>query len=199
MTRYEVIQHIINMNKYESYLEIGVEGSECFDKIKCTKKVGVDPAGATFTMTSDQFFAQNKDKFDVIFIDGLHTFEQAQKDLTNSIHALSKYGTIVMHDCLPATEREQSSTVLYGEPWTGPVWKVFAWARQNILDASMFTVNTDHGMGVIHSNGNIRLDNHDHLYTDLPYSWTTFVAQKQELLNIISVDEFLKRDINYAC
>ena len=38
-------------------------------------------------MTSDTFFKNNKDKFDVIFLDGLHTYEQTIKDINNAIKA----------------------------------------------------------------------------------------------------------------
>ena len=32
-------------------------------------------------MTSDEFFIQNKNTFDLIFIDGLHIYEQVIKDI----------------------------------------------------------------------------------------------------------------------
>ena len=43
-------------------------------------------------MTSDDFFLSNKDKFDVIFIDGLHIYEQVRKDVVNSINAINDGG-----------------------------------------------------------------------------------------------------------
>ena len=50
-------------------------------------------------MTSDKFFKDNE-KFDIIFIDGLHTFEQTIKDIDNSIKFLRDKGVILIHDCL---------------------------------------------------------------------------------------------------
>ena len=36
-------------------------------------------------ITSDDFFKQNKKKYDCIFIDGLHTYKQVKNDILNSI------------------------------------------------------------------------------------------------------------------
>ena len=105
MTRYELINVLIARRGYESYLEIGVDMGECVNKVRCEKKVGVDPylgsgrsdsvpdnwkeaidaeyrkGPATHVMTSDLFFEQNKDTFDIIFSDGLHEADQTRKEL----------------------------------------------------------------------------------------------------------------------
>ena len=78
--RYDIIKKIIEKKKYSSYLEIGCFEDETFNKINIDKKVGVDPnSGGNVRLTSDNFFKINKDTFDIIFIDGLHTFEQVKK------------------------------------------------------------------------------------------------------------------------
>jgi len=83
ITRTQVINLIINRFGYIRYLEIRVRNPKNnFNKINCRYKVGVDPVGEpTFKGTSDVFFKQNKDIFDIIFIDGLHLEEQADKDI----------------------------------------------------------------------------------------------------------------------
>ena len=77
------------------YLEIGVSNNDVFNSIplQLENKFGVDPnKGGNFRMTSDQFFQRNPDlKFDVIFIDGLHEYEQCQKDCINSINQLNQW------------------------------------------------------------------------------------------------------------
>ena len=101
-SRIEVIQNVINTRKYKSYLEIGCDRNENFSKIIVDHKVGVDPErGGTFRMTSDEFFKKNKDAFDLIFLDGLHTYEQTIRDIDNSLRAINKHGVILIHDCLP--------------------------------------------------------------------------------------------------
>ena len=55
----------------------------------------------TFLGTSDEFFNQNNEKFDVIFIDGLHHYDQCQADAINSLKCLNKNGFIFFHDFIP--------------------------------------------------------------------------------------------------
>lgn len=51
-----------------------------------------------YTEGSDKFFKQNINKFDLIFIDGDHSYKQSKKDLENSLKYLSDGGMIIMHD-----------------------------------------------------------------------------------------------------
>ena len=101
-TRYNVIQDTIFRKKYKSYLEIGCFDDELFSKIEIESKVGVDPEkGGTIRDTSDNFFKFNKTKFDIIFIDGLHHYDQVKKDIDNSLLFLNENGVIFLHDCMP--------------------------------------------------------------------------------------------------
>ena len=71
--RIEIINHLIKKTDGINYLEIGCDKNVVFSQINCINKVGVDPnSGGTIRDTSDNFFKTNKQKFDVIFIDGLH-------------------------------------------------------------------------------------------------------------------------------
>ena len=64
-TRYDLINAFIKARKYKSFLEIGTADGANFRAVECEKKVNVDPnAEATFRMTSDDFFRQNRDRFD---------------------------------------------------------------------------------------------------------------------------------------
>ena len=72
ITHVDIINHLIKAYNYKSYLEIGVQGKVCWDKIVCAEKVGVEPVGEMFddrikSMNSDQFFDQNGQNFDLIF------------------------------------------------------------------------------------------------------------------------------------
>lgn len=49
-------------------------------------------------MSSDKFFKINKIFFDVVFIDGLHKYEQCQRDCMNSMKFLNQGGIIIFHD-----------------------------------------------------------------------------------------------------
>ena len=66
-SRIEVIQNIINKQKYQNYLEIGCDNDENFSKVIIDNKIGVDPLkGGTLRMTSDDFFKENK-KYLILF------------------------------------------------------------------------------------------------------------------------------------
>ncbi|MFA3920274.1 hypothetical protein [Ruegeria hyattellae] len=84
-SRISLVNHLVSLYGYEDYLEIGVRRkADMHDKIIAPNRVSVDPAEdaeADFNMTSDDFFAQNKREFDIVFIDGLHTGEQVYLDI----------------------------------------------------------------------------------------------------------------------
>ena len=146
--RFKIIQNIIEFKKYKSYLEIGCDRNQNFSNINIDKKVGVDPVeGGTHKMTSDEFFSNNNDKFDIIFIDGLHQYEQVIKDVKNSLNCLTKNGIILLHDCLPRTLWNQVYPRINSD-WSGDVWKAIVECRtyENI---DTYTCIADRGIGVI--------------------------------------------------
>jgi hypothetical protein len=155
-SRAEIVQKIIELKKYKKYLEIGCFKNELFDKISCEKKVGVDPiSGGNIRETSDNFFKKNLEKFDCIFIDGLHTYEQVKKDIYNSIKYLNHGGIILLHDCLPSNVYDQSVPRCQYK-WNGDVWKALVEIRTKpYLDS--YTCFADQGIGIIikRSNRNI--------------------------------------------
>jgi len=48
--------------------------------------------------TSDEFFLQNKINFDIVYIDGLHTFDACTKDMLNSFRVLNLNGYLLIDD-----------------------------------------------------------------------------------------------------
>ena len=154
----EIIQKIINQNNFKKYLEIGCDQDENFSKIKVENKVGVDPLrGGTIRSTSDEFFKSNNDKFDIIFLDGLHTYNQTIKDINNSLEHLNSNGIIIIHDCLPKKIWNQIVPRMYGH-WNGDVWKAIVESR-TLSDIDTYTCVADHGLGVIFKRKNRNLLN----------------------------------------
>ena len=49
-------------------------------------------------MTSDNFFTQNNEKFDFVYVDGDHSKEQVLKDLQNSWSVLNNNGFLLVDD-----------------------------------------------------------------------------------------------------
>ena len=133
------------------YLEIGVDKNQVFNSIPLSvnDKFGVDPiSGGNMRMTSDDFFKEFKHlKFDVIFIDGLHEYEQCKKDCINSLNQLNDGGIIFFHDFLPRSEFEEK-VPRQQISWTGDVWKV-AVELNNCDNAEFKIINIDNGIGIL--------------------------------------------------
>lgn len=146
--RWDLIQHIIDKYSFKNYLEIGCDKDQSFSKINIKNKVGVDPiSGGTIRDTSDNFFKFNKDKFDIIFIDGLHHHEQVSRDIKNSLNILNQNGFILIHDCLPRSIAHQA-VPRYRGSWNGDVWKSIVEMRTlDYIDT--YTCQIDFGVGVI--------------------------------------------------
>ena len=152
ISRLDLIKRAITKNNYQSYLEIGCDDDKIFNSINI-KKIGVDPfSGGNFRGTSDEFFSQNKNKFDCIFIDGLHIYEQVKKDILNSIDCLNENGIIILHDCLPQTISAQA-VPRYRYLWNGDVWKAVVEAR-TWHHVNTVTVLIDQGVSIIKKNKN---------------------------------------------
>ncbi len=190
MNRTEIIQHCIDTIQASSYLEIGIDTGKFFNAINCESKTSVDPAKGryqhaepTHKMTSDEFFAQNKQQFDVIFIDGMHEADYVERDINNSIACLNDNGYIVCHDMCPETKEAQivprNTTV-----WNGDCWKAWVRIRCSNPELRMVVVNTDHGCGVIQKGTQQLLDTKG---MDLTYE--NFDSNRVEWLNLIDVDQ----------
>lgn len=188
MKRWDIVNHLIKENNYKKYLEIGTARGTCFKKINCKYKVGVDPKGIVgLKMTSNQFFKKNKEKFDIVFIDGLHIYKQVIKDIHNSLKCLKKNGIIVLHDCNPPTWKHQAVPRIQ-KSWNGTVWKAIVRLRCKNLKLFMCVIDTDWGCGII-KRGNQNTYSEAELKECL--TWDYFTKHKKELLNLISISDFL--------
>lgn len=174
MERFTVIQEIIDKKNAQTYLEIGVWGGICFNLIKCPIKIAVDPKilieernpdNYYFEMTSNKFFRKKrnflkKNLLDVVFIDGLHTYRQALKDVKNSLKYLNEGGVIVIHDCNPPSQSaaipvkslndlKKLKLPKNGNIWCGDVWKTIVHLRSKRKELIVFVLNCDFGIGIV--------------------------------------------------
>jgi len=188
--RLEIVQNILNLKKYRSYLEIGTFKNDLFNHVKCNVKVGVDPvSGGNIRKTSDAFFSENNQKFDLIFIDGLHHYEQVKRDIFNSLKFLNSKGIILLHDCLPrnyyyqAVPRSQIN-------WNGDTWKAFLEIRnQTMYDT--YCCNADEGIGVI-----LKRDNLNPLNMNIEsfqnFNFNKFATNYKKYLNLVEYESLIK-------
>ena len=141
-------------------------------------------------MTSDEFFMKNSHlKFDVIFIDGLHEYEQCQRDCLNSMKFLNDGGIILFHDFLPRSFFEESLQSKHSS-WTGDVWKV-AVELNNSKNVEFKIVNIDHGIGILKLKKNFQYKKIDNLKNQnfgdyLSYKKTLPIITSEEGLEFIS-------------
>ncbi len=188
--RLEIVQNILNLKKYKSYLEIGTFKNDLFNHVQCNVKVGVDPvSGGNIRKTSDAFFFENNQKFDLIFIDGLHHYKQVKRDIFNSLKFLNNKGIILLHDCLPrnyyyqAVPRSQIN-------WNGDTWKAFLEIRnQKIYDT--YCCNADEGIGVI-----LKRDNLNPLNMSIEsfhnFNFNKFATNYEKYLNLVEYENLMK-------
>jgi hypothetical protein len=187
MNRTDIIQSLINNINAKSYLEIGISEGYNWREIKCEHKVSVDPeplSKADCVITSDEFFKKNKETFDVIFVDGLHHADQVYRDIVNSIDILNEGGYIVCHDMNPLKEEHQVIPFT-GGTWNGDCWKAFVNLRATRKDLEMYTVNTDHGCGIIKKGKQKTLN-----IPDGELQYKDFDKNRVEWLNLISTQKF---------
>jgi hypothetical protein len=172
----QVLQEILSLYKKPRYLEIGVSEGETFHALKAKKKVAVDPRfkfdldkaahanpeAAYHQVTSDAYFVQldEDELFDVIYIDGLHTFDQTLRDFTSALAHLDTGGIIVIDDVRPnshfAAMRDlatlmtlRSRGVAPGGAWMGDVYRLVFFIETFFPAYSYRTIRNNHGQLVV--------------------------------------------------
>ena len=148
-SRSNLINYLIGLYGYKSYLEIGVEHGRTFEAVKFANRFAVDPnplfslffrfpSIRVFSCTSDEFFRIVGDSFffDLVFLDGLHTAEQTFEDLRNVSKLLTKDSIVIIDDTVPsdkwsaipnqelAIRSRQSNSSSTSGAWQGDVYRV---------------------------------------------------------------------------
>jgi hypothetical protein len=136
-------------------------------------------------VTSDEWFKDLQEKYDIIFIDGLHTREQCLADILNSLKHLNDNGCILVHDCLP-TQEYQTTHEDNGREWTGDVWKSIV-DIQSKNDVEVCTIDTDWGIGFItkkeSDKPNIEIE-------QIELDWSAYQSMRNGLLNIKTIEQW---------
>ena len=185
--RWDLIEYLIKKYNYTNYLEIGCDRDQLFSKVKIQNKIGVDPFnGGNVRKTSDKFFLENNEKFDIVFIDGLHIYSQVKKDILNSIQCLKPNGIVLVHDCMPDSVGKQA-VPRYKMQWNGDVWKAIVDLRQK-NNLEIYTCEIDQGIGIITNKKNSSV-----LKLDVPINkikFKDYYYNYKKYMRVISINEF---------
>jgi hypothetical protein len=173
------------------FLEIGALTGTCGHLVDADRKVGVDleiwdthyvrrKYHTFYHGSSNAFFAQNKEKFDCIFIDADHSYEQSTRDFENALECLKRGGFIVMHDSNPPTFDHQARL-----DRTGDVWRTVV-ALRRLPSLTIYTVDIETGVTVVQVKKNknpltLSVPNYDKLKNN-----------RAEALGLISGKEWLR-------
>ena len=198
MTRGTIIQELINYYNYKSYFEIGVRHLKTFNSIEIDLKESLDhnpKYNTTYSGKSDDIFEilPKDKKWDIIFIDADHERDQVLRDIKNSLNHLNENGTIVCHDMCPTDKK------LLQPSFCNNSWEALAKLRTTDPDLEIFTVNTDHGVGVIRRGsqelfiGDIPFRKEYNSSSNISEEFEFLKNNRKELLNLISTDEFNKK------
>lgn len=177
VTRAGVVQAFLDLYEKPEYLEVGVSKGTTFHAVTAARKVAVDKrfkfdtkqaaaehAGAAYhEMTSDAYFgaAIGRDElFDVVYVDGLHTFEQTLRDFLNALEHLKPRGTIVIDDVYPisyaasmpdaaASKRLRAQLGIDKPAWMGDVYRLVWFIQTFCQSLDYLGVAENHGQLVV--------------------------------------------------
>jgi hypothetical protein len=147
------------------YLEIGVLHGTTFRDVEIADRTAVDPgfgfdtselaneSTRFFRQTSDAFFAEAPilPLYDVVLIDGMHTFEQVVRDLSNVLLRTHHRSAIILDDTVPddvySTVKDGLASYNYrkvdhapARGWQGDVYKTVFYIHDFIPSLNYRTI-----------------------------------------------------------
>lgn len=208
-TYYGLLRRAHEVLRPQRYLEIGVHRGHSLALVRPeTRAIGVDPEpmvedppynALIVPATSDRFFGDPDllrllgGPIDLAFVDGLHLYEQALRDVANVERHSSPEGVILIHDCLPidaeTSTRDQTSVI-----WSGDVWKVVVALRRHRQDLTVTTVDVEPtGLAIVSGldpDNTVLFDRYNEIVGEV--SDLTFddlqTAGRHRMLNVVSAD-----------
>jgi len=112
----EIARGLKRSKNNKRYLELGIAKAKCFNVIAryfnestavdiSEKALGyIDVDCFKRCCKTSEFFNDNKEKFDLIFVDADHHYCSVERDFLDSLNCLSEDGVIIMHDTYAPNE-----------------------------------------------------------------------------------------------
>jgi hypothetical protein len=198
--------------KPRTYVEIGVwEGASLMLAQPGTIAIGVDPIPQVKGVlpkhirlvreTSDAFFAHHDVRaelggqdVELAFVDGMHRFEFALRDVMNLEACSSERGLILVHDCYPRDARSAEREQLPGPDfWTGDVWRSVVALKRHRPDLDVVTLACPpSGLGLVRRldpGSRVLRDRYDEIVEEmLAYDFESFEPRKDRELTLVPGD-----------
>ena len=118
------INRISGERPLSAYLEIGVKGGKTFQGVRAVSRVGVDPEPLIaldeiphhcriIAKPSDEHFASENPltRYEAVYCDGLHEFEQTYRDVMNALDRLLPGGFVLVDDVVPSSPAAAQRTI----------------------------------------------------------------------------------------
>lgn len=132
-----LVERALAVNGGSRYLEVGIKNGATLQAVDAVTLVGVDPfhwanvsmcrpGMSIHPLPSDRYFRRlpSSNRFDVVFVDGLHVYRQAYRDVLNAAAALGPGGAILIDDVVPRSAAEANPVRTTKKAWMGDVYKV---------------------------------------------------------------------------
>jgi GT2 family glycosyltransferase len=208
----DIVNWLRKIKAYRSYLQISTYTTGgYFDEVNYPQKHCLNyvveghpmPSGSKTAIRNDhhfpfEYFELGKErllataqKYDVIFVDSYHTFEQTYKDIELACQLVTDNGIIIIHDCSPVNESQTGELLVEGT-WAGQTYEAFVRFRYQHPEHNCFVIDIDYGCGIIHQN------QHSHTKATIPegmliddiIDFKFFDNHRHSVLNLRNVDDF---------
>jgi hypothetical protein len=221
MRKFEIVNALIARRGYRKYLEICTPATGLLfgrvdrERLQWKHRLMYRcPAGfndgweITFRSEDEQVGRSMNPamRYDLIFVDPFHSLECSLRDLEFAADLLEPGGAIIVHDCSPPT-RESATAWFRPGSWCGLTYNAYIKFVLSHPELVYYTVDTDFGCGVIRrwpvtppfaapsgTNRNRLLQQWQREEKRSRDMFDFFCRHRRELLNLISVKEFLARE-----
>jgi hypothetical protein len=224
LRKYEIINALITKYKYKSYLEICTPTTGrrfrrvCREKLEtCHLLVYRNPESSdddgmiTFQSRDEaiEHLIAPGSQYDLVFADSWHTYACTARDIALAFSLVKPGGILVVHDCAPQ-HKERSSPEFRPDGWTGVSYCAYVDFLLANPGLAYYTVDTDFGCGVVRKDSRAPGWTPQYALTSTAAEqwrrersrnanmFDVFEKYKRELLNLISVEEFLALEAVHA-
>jgi hypothetical protein len=141
-------------------------------------------------------------RYDIILVDSFHLYDTSYRDLADALNLLADNGTMVVHDCVPASEDMISAEFRTGW-WCGATFIAYVDFVHAMSGLAHATVDTDFGCGIIRRTGSVQAavplpNGWEAVRGDAVAAYRFMRAHAGALLNLLSVKDFCRSEMQGA-